>query len=93
MKDKLNTHRVVTFLTREELEYLDSLEKDMMFSTGSHISRSKIIENMVEVLRQTQMNAVGIKDNKQLEQKIIEAVARVLQEQAVENEDHSKTKE
>jgi hypothetical protein len=76
MKDKLITHRVVTFLTREELEFLDKLEKDMMFSTGIHIPRSKILEDMVNILRQTQMNASGIKDNQQLEHKIIEAIAK-----------------
>ena len=84
MKDKLTTHRVVTFLTREELEFLDKLERDMMFSTGTHIPRSKIIEDMVEVLRQTQMNADGIKDNQQLEQKMIEAITKVIQGQTKE---------
>ena len=84
MKDKLITHRVVTFLTREELEFLDKLERDMMFSTGTHIPRSKIIEDMVEILRQTQMNANGIKDNQQLEQKMIEAITKVIQGQAKE---------
>ena len=84
MKDKFTTHRVVTFLTREELDFLDKLERDMMFSTGIHIPRSKIIEDMVEILRQTQMNAAGIKDNQQLEQKMIEAIARIIQGQAKE---------
>ena len=77
MKDKHTTHRVVTFLTREELEFLDKLERDMMFSTGTHIPRSKIIEDMVDILRQTQMNATGIKDNQQLERKIIEALFKL----------------
>ena len=77
MKNKLTAHRVVTFLTREELEFLDSLQRDMMFSTGTHVPRSKIIEDLVDILRHTQMNASGIKDNQQLEQKIIEAIARV----------------
>jgi len=77
MKDKLTTHRVVTFLTREELEFLDKLEKDMMFSTGTYISRAKIIEDIVELLSRTQMNAAGIKDSGQLEQKMIEAIAKI----------------
>ncbi len=90
MKDKLTTHRVVTFLTREELEFLDSLEKDMMFSTGTHIPRSKIIEDMVDILCQTRMNAAGIKDNQQFEQKIIEAIAKFVQEQIHKQEPISK---
>jgi len=90
MKEKLTTHRVVTFLTREELEFLDSLERDMMFSTGTHIPRSKIIEDMVDILRQTRMNAAGINDNRQLEKKIIEAIARFVQEQTNKQEPISK---
>lgn len=77
MKDKPNTHRVVTFLTREELEFLDKLEKDMMFSTGAYISRAKIIEDIVKLLSKTQMNAAGIKDSQQLEQKMMESIARI----------------
>ena len=77
MKDKINTHRVVTFLTRHELEFLDKLEKDMMFSTGMHISRSKIIEGIVELLSKTHMDASGIKDNHQLEQRMAEAITRI----------------
>ena len=80
MNDKLTTHRVVTFLTREELEFLDKLERDMMFSTGTHIPRSKIIEDMVDILRQSQMNATGIKDNQQLETKIIESINKINRE-------------
>jgi hypothetical protein len=77
MKDKLTTHRVVTFLTREELEFLDKLERDMMFSTGTHIPRSRIIEDLVDILRQTHMDAAGIKNDQQLEQKIIEALTNI----------------
>ena len=77
MKDKLITHRVVTFLTREELEFLDKLERDMIFSTGTHIPRSRIIEDLVAILRQTHMDAAGIKDNQQLEQKIIDTLTKI----------------
>ena len=88
MKDKLTTHRVVTFLTREELEFLDKLERDMMFSTGTHIPRSKIIEDMVELLSRTQMNAAGIKDNEQLEQIMLEAIAKICRGET-KNGDHA----
>ncbi len=77
MKKKIMTHRVVTFLTREELEFLDKLEKDIMFSTGMHISRSQIIEDMAELLARTQMNADGVKSNDELKQRILDAIAKI----------------
>jgi len=79
MKNKLTTHRVVTFLTRDELDFLDKLEKDIMFSAGKYISRSQIIQDMAELLSRTHMNAKGIKDNDELKQRILEAMAKVEQ--------------
>ncbi|MFH0790690.1 MAG: hypothetical protein V2A64_03565 [Candidatus Omnitrophota bacterium] len=76
MKNGISTHRVVTFLTREELEFLDKLEKDMMFSTGSHIPRSKIIEDLVNLLLQTQMNAIEIRSDGELKEKMKEAITK-----------------
>jgi hypothetical protein len=90
MKNKLAAHRVVTFLTREELEFLDSLQRDMMFSTGTHIPRSKIIEDLVDILRHTQMNASDIKNNEQLEKRIIEAISRVFYGHLKKQEPNSK---
>jgi len=74
MKEK-TTHRVVTFLTREEMDFLDKLEKDMMFSTGKSVSRSQIIEDLAEIVTRTGMDAKGIVDNEQLKAKIMEAIA------------------
>lgn len=81
MKDGITTHRVVTFLTREELEFLDKLEKDMMFSTGSHIPRSKIIEDLVNLLLQTQMDAIGIRSDGELKEKMKEAITKGIPKQ------------
>lgn len=81
MSKKILTHRVVTFLTREELDFLDKVEKDVMFSSGKYISRSQILQDMAELLAKTKMNAVGIKDNEVLKTKMQEAIAKLNQEQ------------
>lgn len=80
MKKNVSTHRVVTFLTREELEFLDKLEKDMMFSTGRHLSRSQILQDMAELLSRTRMNALGIKNDDELKKKIQEAISKMNQQ-------------
>ena len=54
MKNKENknlNYRVVTFLEREELDFLDDLEKDIYFSHGIHIPRSKLIEEIIEAFK------------------------------------------
>lgn len=85
MKDKLMTHRVVTFLTREELDFLDNLEKDMMFSTGRHLSRSQIIQDMADILTKTKMDALGIRDDRELKARITQAIVELVQKQESEN--------
>ena len=81
----MSTHRVVTFLTREELEFLDKLEKDMMFSTGRHLSRSQILQDMAELLSKTRMNAIGIKSDDELKKKIQEAISKMNQQDKEKN--------
>ena len=81
MAKKEPTHKVVTLLTREELDFLDKLEKDVMFSTGKYISRSQILQDMAELLAKTKMNANGIKDNEELKSKMQEAILKTMQKQ------------
>ena len=83
MKKDVNTHRVVTFLTRQELEFLDKLEKDVIFSTGMHISRSQILQDLAELLAKTNMNAIGIRDDQELKAKMAQAIAGISQEAMV----------
>ncbi len=81
MEGKAGTRRVVTFLTREELDFLDKMEKDMLFSDCKHVSRSKILENMAELLAKTQMSAVGVKSNEELKQRMTEAIIKMYSQQ------------
>ncbi len=77
MEKKLSRHRVVTFLTREELEFLDKLERDMIFSTGKHLSRAQILQDAAELLSRTGMNGTGITNNEELMKRMQEAVSRL----------------
>jgi hypothetical protein len=81
-----NTHRVVTFLTREEMDFLDKLEKDMMFSSGKSVSRSQIIEDLAELLKATGMNANGIASNEDLKKKILGAIVDFAKEEQTKKE-------
>ena len=42
-------HRVVTFLDRQELDFVDRITKDILFSTGIKIPRSTILKELIDV--------------------------------------------
>jgi hypothetical protein len=52
MKEK-NTHyiTVATFLNREQIDYLDKLGKDYFFKYGHKLSRTKILSELVNLLK------------------------------------------
>ena len=46
---KPSQYKVVTFLKREELEFLDKLEKDLYFEHGINIPRTKLVEKIINM--------------------------------------------
>lgn len=57
-----DNYRVISFLSREELDFLDELEKDIYFNHGIHIPRTKLIEEII----------LAFKDKEGLDKKKIE---------------------
>ena len=49
--------RTVTFLTREQIDFLDKLGKDALFYRGSKLSRAQILAEMVDLLIQLGIDA------------------------------------
>ena len=49
MKKKEILHRVVTFLDREELDCLDNISKDILFSEGIKIPRSLLLKEIIDI--------------------------------------------
>ncbi len=67
------THRVIALLNREQVDFLDKIGKDALFSTGAKLSRTKIIYAMVNALRSLGITGNGVRSRAELEQKIIKA--------------------
>ena len=42
------THRVITMLGRQEMDYLDKLGKDALFSTGHKLSYNDILRALID---------------------------------------------
>jgi len=51
-EEKRNQYRVIAFLNRDELDFLDDLEKDIFFSHGIHIPRVKLIEEIIDAFKE-----------------------------------------
>ena len=45
---KKRTYRAITFLNREELDFLDEIAKDIYFKYGLNIPRTKLIEEIID---------------------------------------------
>lgn len=65
--------RVVTFLNRDEVDFLDKMGKDAFFSTGMKLSRAKLIAWLIYFLEKLGLNGNGIKSEQDLENKIMKA--------------------
>ncbi|MFH1768652.1 MAG: hypothetical protein ABH858_05805 [Candidatus Omnitrophota bacterium] len=52
MKKSDREFRAVTFLNREELDFLDGLVKDIYFDYGIRISREKIIKELIVIMKE-----------------------------------------
>ncbi len=69
--DHQRAHRVVASLNRDQVDFLDKLGKDALFSSGVKLSRTQILAAMVNALRSVQLTGEGIRTTEQFEQRIL----------------------
>lgn len=72
--------KVVAFLNREEIDFLDKLGKDAWFSTGSKLSRTLIIEALVNLMMELGVKANGVNSKEALKKHIFDALDRLEKE-------------
>ena len=68
--------RVVTFLNRDEVDFLDKLGKDALFSSGTKLSRAKLISWLVDMVKELNITGENIKSEKDLENRIMGIIGR-----------------
>lgn len=66
--------RVVTFLNRGEVDFLDKLGKDALFSTGAKLSRARLISWLVDFIEHLHINGNGLKSENDLENRIRQSI-------------------
>ena len=70
-------HRVIASLNREQVDFLDKIGKDALFSAGVKLSRTQILAAMVNVLRRANLTGENVRTLDQFEQRIVNALTRV----------------
>jgi hypothetical protein len=66
--------RVIAFLNRNQVDILDSIGKDALFSQGCKLSRIKIISCLVDLILELDINGKGISSLEELKQRIKEKI-------------------
>lgn len=69
-------HRVIASLNREQVDFLDKIGKDALFSAGVKLSRTQILAAMVNVLKRLKLSGEGIRSPEQFEQRIAQTVMK-----------------
>ena len=65
-------HRVITMLDRNELEFLDKLGKDALFSTGHKLSYSEILRGLIDFSIEIGLCANMVDSREGLKKKILQ---------------------
>jgi hypothetical protein len=74
--DQQRLHRVVAQLNRQEIDFLDKLGKDALFTTGSKLSRTCIIETLVDLMMELGIQGKGITSKEELKRHILAALEK-----------------
>ena len=72
-------HRVITMLDREELEFLDKLGKDALFSTGHKLSYNEILRALIDFSKEVGLSADNVDSDTALKEKLFRQIREGLQ--------------
>ena len=75
MKTAERLQRVIALLNREDVDYLDRIGKDSLFTKGAKLSRIKIIRAMIEAMRELEISGVDIGNEVELNNEILKRAA------------------
>ncbi len=73
-------HRVITMLDRKELDFLDKLGKDALFSTGHKLSYNEILRGLIEFSIEIKLSGNQVDSEKKFKDKIIQQTLALLKQ-------------
>ena len=75
--NQAHAHRVIAALNRDQVDFLDRLGKDALFSAGVKLSRTEILSAMVNVFRRLELSGEGVASRDELELRIVDAMKKL----------------
>ena len=66
--------RLIAMISREEMDFIDKLAKDALFSTGRKLSRTDVVSAHIDVMHEFPMTGRGIHSRKELHERILVAI-------------------
>ena len=84
-KPVISKHKVITMLDRKEVEFLDKLGKDSLFSTGHKLSYNDILKGLVELAMDTKLSGENVHSVEEMEKRMLEKIRQTL-DQGGQNE-------
>jgi len=67
-------HRVITMLGRQEIDFLDKLGKDALFSTGHKLSYNEILRGLIDFAMEVGISGEHIDSAMSLKARLIQEI-------------------
>jgi len=74
-QDHVFKYRVVTMLDRNEIDFLDKVGKDSLFSTGHKLSYNDILKGFVEIAMEVGLTGDNVDSTQSLKTKMLEYIS------------------
>ena len=73
---QITKHRVITMLERNELEFLDKVGKDSLFSTGHKLSYSEILKGLIDLAMYLGLSGENTGSVEKLEENMLKLITK-----------------
>jgi hypothetical protein len=70
--NKIITHRVITMLGRSEIDFLDKLGKDALFTTGHKLSYNEILRGLIDFAMEMRISGEKIDSADDLKKRLLD---------------------
>ncbi|MDD5246852.1 MAG: hypothetical protein PHS09_05635 [Candidatus Omnitrophica bacterium] len=74
-------HRVITMLDRKELDFLDKLGKDALFSTGHKLSYNEILRGLIEFSIEIGLSGEKVDSERAFKDKLLSRIRQIVDKQ------------
>ncbi|MFA4889414.1 MAG: hypothetical protein WC628_07580 [Candidatus Omnitrophota bacterium] len=80
-KFDLSKHRVITMLNREEVEFMDKMGKDALFSAGHKLSYNVILKGLLDVAMDLGVSGENIDSLATFKERLLVQIRSLVQKQ------------